>query len=145
LGTTLLLTVHVDDISLIPAKATISGENTTLTYLTSTIDSLAASPTIKLQWLSPKTFEKHWQLLQCEIHNKEFTEHISRVYRLGTHIGKGTFAEIRVATHLTEHREYAIKVITKKRLSVQSLEDIKKEFELVKKLHHPHIISSTFV
>ncbi|KAE9544842.1 hypothetical protein AGLY_000384 [Aphis glycines] len=57
-------------------------------------------------------------------------------YTIDRRIGKGNFAEVRLATH----RLVAIKMIDKRKLDAVNLEKVHREVDIMKQLDHPHII-----
>ncbi|KAM7315336.1 serine/threonine-protein kinase SIK3 [Ixodes scapularis] len=61
-------------------------------------------------------------------------------YELGKTIGKGNFAVVRLATHVITKTKVAIKIIDKTHLDEENLKKIFREVQIMKLLHHPHII-----
>ncbi|XP_064470778.1 serine/threonine-protein kinase SIK3-like isoform X2 [Ornithodoros turicata] len=61
-------------------------------------------------------------------------------YELGKTIGKGNFAVVRLATHIITKTKVAIKIIDKTHLDEENLKKIFREVQIMKLLHHPHII-----
>ncbi|CAH1712295.1 serine/threonine-protein kinase SIK2-like [Aphis gossypii] len=61
-------------------------------------------------------------------------------YTIDRRIGKGNFAEVRLATHRLVRSEVAIKMIDKRKLDAVNLEKVHREVDIMKQLDHPHII-----
>lgn len=61
-------------------------------------------------------------------------------YRLEGTIGKGNFASVKLATHVTTNCKVAVKIINKAKLDSDNLKKIRREVRIMKCLRHPHII-----
>ncbi|KAG8195836.1 hypothetical protein JTE90_008531 [Oedothorax gibbosus] len=61
-------------------------------------------------------------------------------YHLEKTIGKGNFAVVKLATHIITKTKVAIKIIDKTHLDDDNLKKILREIQIMKMLHHPHII-----
>ncbi|CAM1332153.1 SIK3 (predicted) [Pycnogonum litorale] len=61
-------------------------------------------------------------------------------YELEKTIGKGNFAVVKLATHIVTGTKVAIKIIDKAQLDEDNLKKIFREIQVMKLLHHPHII-----
>ncbi|KAL3221680.1 hypothetical protein MRX96_029301 [Rhipicephalus microplus] len=61
-------------------------------------------------------------------------------YELEKTIGKGNFAVVRLANHVITKTKVAIKIIDKTHLDEENLKKIFREVQIMKLLHHPHII-----
>ncbi|GIY56586.1 hypothetical protein CDAR_98092 [Caerostris darwini] len=61
-------------------------------------------------------------------------------YHLEKTIGKGNFAVVKLATHIITKTKVAIKIIDKTHLDEDNLKKILREIQIMKMLHHPHII-----
>ncbi|CAH8448144.1 unnamed protein product [Dicrocoelium dendriticum] len=61
-------------------------------------------------------------------------------YEIDRTIGKGIFSLVKLATHTITGLQLAIKIIDKTRLDAENLHKINREAEILKKLHHPHIV-----
>ncbi|XP_059895757.1 serine/threonine-protein kinase SIK1 [Gadus macrocephalus] len=61
-------------------------------------------------------------------------------YEILRTLGKGNFAVVKLARHKVTKTQVAIKIIDKTRLDPQNLEKIYREVQIMKLLHHPHII-----
>ncbi|KAL7302546.1 hypothetical protein TKK_0005182 [Trichogramma kaykai] len=55
-------------------------------------------------------------------------------------IGKGNFAVVKLARHRIVKSEVAIKIIDKSQLDETNLEKVYREVDIMKQLHHPHIV-----
>ncbi|XP_035206151.1 serine/threonine-protein kinase SIK3-like isoform X2 [Stegodyphus dumicola] len=62
-------------------------------------------------------------------------------YHLEKTIGKGNFAVVKLATHIITKTKVAIKIIDKTHLDEDNLKKILREIQVMKMLHHPHIIA----
>ncbi|XP_042905921.1 serine/threonine-protein kinase SIK3 isoform X2 [Parasteatoda tepidariorum] len=62
-------------------------------------------------------------------------------YHLEKTIGKGNFAVVKLATHIITKTKVAIKIIDKTHLDEDNLKKILREIQIMKTLHHPHIIA----
>ncbi|GBM42605.1 Serine/threonine-protein kinase SIK3 [Araneus ventricosus] len=62
-------------------------------------------------------------------------------YHLEKTIGKGNFAVVKLATHIITKTKVAIKIIDKTHLDEDNLKKILREIQIMKMLHHPHIIA----
>ena len=63
-------------------------------------------------------------------------------YILGQTLGEGAFAKVKVATQIHTHEKTAIKILDKSRLleDERDVQRLKKEINILKKLHHKNII-----
>ncbi|CAH1796976.1 unnamed protein product, partial [Owenia fusiformis] len=61
-------------------------------------------------------------------------------YEMERTIGKGNFAVVKLATHIITKTKVAIKIIDKTQLDQDNLKKIFREIQIMKLLHHPHII-----
>lgn len=66
---------------------------------------------------------------------------INQRYRLDAEIGRGGMGVIYRAYDLTKNREVAFKVINPETSNSLSLEQFKREMEILSRLQHPHIVS----
>ena len=62
-------------------------------------------------------------------------------YKLGKVLGTGSFATVRLATSKADGKEYAVKIIKKKDLSVEDREGLQMEVEILQKVDHPNIVN----
>lgn len=61
-------------------------------------------------------------------------------YKLLRTLGRGNFAKVKLAEHVTTHKEVAVKVIDKTVLNEACLKKLHREVEVMKMLDHPNII-----
>ncbi|KAM7399659.1 hypothetical protein PAMP_018909 [Pampus punctatissimus] len=61
-------------------------------------------------------------------------------YEIERTIGKGNFAVVKLATHITTKAKVAIKIVDKTQLDDENLKKIFREVQIMKLLKHPHII-----
>ncbi len=61
-------------------------------------------------------------------------------YALGKTIGRGNFAEVRLARHELSRCRVAMKIVDRLRVDADNLAKIDREIRILKSLHHPHII-----
>ncbi|EDV25667.1 uncharacterized protein TRIADDRAFT_24066 [Trichoplax adhaerens] len=61
-------------------------------------------------------------------------------YRLERTIGKGNFAEVKLAIHIPTKSKVAIKIVDKTRLDEDNLNKVLREIHIIKMLDNPHII-----
>mmetsp|Transcript_1862 Transcript_1862/g.2094 ORF Transcript_1862/g.2094 Transcript_1862/m.2094 type:complete len:353 (+) Transcript_1862:148-1206(+) len=64
----------------------------------------------------------------------------NETYTVGEKLGEGAFSTVRKATHNKTKESYAIKIITKAKLTEQDSAGLKLEISILKELKHPHII-----
>eukprot|EP00826_Nyctotherus_ovalis_P048249 TRINITY_DN5659_c0_g1_i11.p1 TRINITY_DN5659_c0_g1~~TRINITY_DN5659_c0_g1_i11.p1 ORF type:complete len:512 (-),score=140.90 TRINITY_DN5659_c0_g1_i11:1507-3042(-) len=81
---------------------------------------------------------KQWvKALKGAIGYADLTDH----YELGLALGKGKFGLVREATHKQTGEKVAVKIIKKKKLSIEKLALAKREIEIMKVCQHSNIIS----
>jgi len=68
--------------------------------------------------------------------NKEFSE----VYKLGKQLGEGAFSVVKAGVHKQTQQSFAIKIVTKAKLTVEDDNALKDEISILKEFNHPHII-----
>jgi len=64
----------------------------------------------------------------------------SETYKLGKTLGEGAFSVVREATHRQTQQSFAVKVVTKAKLSREDDAALKDEIAILKSLKHQHII-----
>lgn len=64
----------------------------------------------------------------------------NKLYRLGETLGKGAFSVVRECTQKKNGMGYAVKIITKSKLTAEDDEALKDEIDILTKLKHNHII-----
>ena len=115
------------------------GENITVakeTYYTITII-YSNNKKKSIYFLSDIKRNKWLQKLKENIKNYDFNE----FYILKEQIGEGYFGKVQKAINKETKKEYAVKVINKSKLSLKNYKLIKHETNIMKLLHHPHIVS----
>jgi hypothetical protein len=65
---------------------------------------------------------------------------LSDIYDIKDKVGNGKFGLVRLGFHKESGRKVAIKIMNKKEMSIQDLELIKTEIEILKVCQHPNII-----
>lgn len=68
--------------------------------------------------------------------NKSFTD----IYRLGKQLGEGAFSVVKDGVHKQTGNSFAIKIVTKAKLTLEDEEALKEEISVLRELKHPHII-----
>uniref|UniRef100_A0A7S4KK28 Non-specific serine/threonine protein kinase n=1 Tax=Guillardia theta TaxID=55529 RepID=A0A7S4KK28_GUITH len=63
-------------------------------------------------------------------------------YEIGKLIGSGAFSKVRLATHVTKKKQYAMKIVDKDKIqNIKDLENVMREMHVLKNISHPNIIS----
>ena len=63
-------------------------------------------------------------------------------YEIGNLIGSGAFCKVRLATHVTKKKQYAMKIVDKDKIqNIKDLENVMREMHVLKNISHPNIIS----
>eukprot|EP00540_Astrosyne_radiata_P017977 CAMPEP_0116844664 /NCGR_PEP_ID=MMETSP0418-20121206/12823_1 /TAXON_ID=1158023 /ORGANISM="Astrosyne radiata, Strain 13vi08-1A" /LENGTH=343 /DNA_ID=CAMNT_0004475661 /DNA_START=537 /DNA_END=1568 /DNA_ORIENTATION=+ len=68
--------------------------------------------------------------------NKSFTE----LYKLGKQLGEGAFSVVKDGQHKQSNENFAIKIVTKAKLTQEDEEALKDEIGVLRELQHQHII-----
>lgn len=68
------------------------------------------------------------------------TKHFKEVYKLGSVLGKGAFSEVKEGTKQSDGKSYAIKIVTKSKLTSEDETALKDEIDILNGLEHKHII-----
>mmetsp|Transcript_906 Transcript_906/g.1241 ORF Transcript_906/g.1241 Transcript_906/m.1241 type:complete len:348 (-) Transcript_906:134-1177(-) len=68
--------------------------------------------------------------------NKSFSD----LYKLGKQLGEGAFSVVKDGKHRQSALEFAIKIVTKSKLTHEDEEALKDEIDVLKELDHQHII-----
>eukprot|EP00636_Phaeomonas_parva_P015134 CAMPEP_0118880926 /NCGR_PEP_ID=MMETSP1163-20130328/20453_1 /TAXON_ID=124430 /ORGANISM="Phaeomonas parva, Strain CCMP2877" /LENGTH=358 /DNA_ID=CAMNT_0006817527 /DNA_START=148 /DNA_END=1221 /DNA_ORIENTATION=+ len=63
-----------------------------------------------------------------------------RNYKLGKTLGKGSFAEVKIATHKADHSIWAAKIIKKESLDQDEKKNLDDEVAVLRRLDHPNIV-----
>lgn len=61
-------------------------------------------------------------------------------YTFGKTIGQGQFGKVKIATHSKTRRKVAVKIISKSKLTAETVEMAKREVKIMKMLRHPNIV-----
>nr|CAD2189428.1 unnamed protein product [Meloidogyne enterolobii] len=61
-------------------------------------------------------------------------------YRVGRILGRGNFAQVRVAYHEIANAKVAMKIVDKRSLDAENLAKIEREIQILQKLNHPFIV-----
>jgi len=62
-------------------------------------------------------------------------------YKLGKDLGKGTFGQVKVGTHLVTGEKVAIKVLEKQKIAdVNDVERVAREIHILKIVRHPAVV-----
>jgi len=72
-------------------------------------------------------------------------EQVTAEYDIGEILGTGAFADVHKATDKASSKEYALKVITKKKMEddgTSAAEDVRREIEIACSLNHTHIVQT---
>jgi len=67
-------------------------------------------------------------------------ETFADTYKIGKALGEGAFSVVREAEHRSTHEHFAVKVITKTKLSVEDEKALQDEISVLGELKHPNII-----
>mmetsp|Transcript_11081 Transcript_11081/g.23390 ORF Transcript_11081/g.23390 Transcript_11081/m.23390 type:complete len:527 (-) Transcript_11081:700-2280(-) len=67
-------------------------------------------------------------------------KNFNEVYAIGRQLGEGAFSKVKEGTHRQTSRTFAIKVITKAKLTREDEVALRDEINVLKLLKHPHII-----
>ena len=61
-------------------------------------------------------------------------------YSFGKTIGQGQFGKVKIATHSKTRRKVAVKIISKSKLTAETVKMAKREVKIMKMLRHPNIV-----
>ena len=88
------------------------------------------------------TTEAQQQAMMANGASRAATTQISQIgdYLLDKTIGEGQFGKVKLATHIPTQTRVAIKIVDKSRLNEATLRMVQREVDIMKMLHHPHII-----
>jgi len=67
-------------------------------------------------------------------------KHFNDVYKIGKKLGEGAFSVVKEGEHRTTHMSFAIKIVTKAKLSKEDEVALKDEIDVLKDFDHKHII-----
>jgi len=71
------------------------------------------------------------------------TEHyrnIKEIYKIEATLGKGNFATVKKAKNRTTGERFAVKVLSKKKMTEEDKAAMKVEIEILKQVDHPNIV-----
>lgn len=68
--------------------------------------------------------------------NKSFAE----LYKMGKQLGEGAFSVVKDGVHKQSHESFAIKIVTKSKLTREDEDALKDEIAVLRELQHQHII-----
>lgn len=71
------------------------------------------------------------------LHDGEVEKH----YKFGRTLGQGTFATVKLATCLSDHSKWAVKVIKRSALTSEDEESLKMEIQILQLTNHPNIVA----
>jgi len=74
------------------------------------------------------------------IENSSTGKHFNEVYKLGKQLGEGAFSVVKEGQHRQTHESFAIKIVTKAKLSKEDEVALKDEIDVLKDMKHEHII-----
>jgi len=72
--------------------------------------------------------------------NSSTGKHFNEVYKLGDQLGEGAFSVVKEGQHRQTHKSFAIKIVTKAKLSKEDEVALKEEIDVLKDFDHKHII-----
>lgn len=61
-------------------------------------------------------------------------------YSLGGNVGKGRFTTVKVCTHKSSGKEYAVKIVDRRRLNHALKNELQVEVEVLDALRHPNVV-----
>lgn len=67
-------------------------------------------------------------------------KHFNEVYKLGKQLGEGAFSVVKEGQNRTTHKSFAIKIVTKAKLSKEDEIALKDEIDVLQDMEHKHII-----
>lgn len=67
-------------------------------------------------------------------------KHFNEVYKLGKQLGEGAFSVVKEGQNRSTSKSYAIKIVTKAKLSKEDEVALKDEIDVLKDMNHKHII-----
>jgi len=72
--------------------------------------------------------------------NTSSGKHFNEVYKLGKQLGEGAFSVVKEGQNRQTHESYAIKIVTKAKLSKEDEIALRDEIDVLKDMEHRHII-----
>mmetsp|Transcript_17044 Transcript_17044/g.32344 ORF Transcript_17044/g.32344 Transcript_17044/m.32344 type:complete len:139 (+) Transcript_17044:358-774(+) len=67
-------------------------------------------------------------------------KHFTELYKLGKQLGEDAFSVVKEGSHKQTHKSFAVKVVTKSKLSKEDKVALKDEIAVLTEIHHKHII-----
>ena len=67
---------------------------------------------------------------------------IERFYSIGSLLGEGAFAQVRIAEDPQSNTKYAVKIINKDAYDVREMQFIMREVKIMMNIHHPNIVDT---
>jgi len=67
-------------------------------------------------------------------------KHFNDLYRVGKQLGEGAFSTVKDGTHKQSNETYAVKIVTKSKLTKEDEDALKDEIDVLRTLQHAHII-----
>jgi calcium/calmodulin-dependent protein kinase I len=65
---------------------------------------------------------------------------IKETYKIESTIGRGTFATVKRCKNRATGVKYAVKILTKKKMSEEDMSNMQLEIDILKSLDHPNIV-----
>lgn len=69
-----------------------------------------------------------------------YPSNIKEIYKIESTIGKGSFATVKKAKHRETGQRYAVKVLSKRKMTEEDLIAMHTEIEILKQVDHPNIV-----
>lgn len=66
--------------------------------------------------------------------------HFLHEYSLGDNVGKGRFTTVKACTHKSTGKEYAVKIVDRRRLNHALRNELQVEVEVLDALSHPNVV-----
>lgn len=66
---------------------------------------------------------------------------VEKKYKFGRTLGQGTFATVKLATHIPDGTKWAVKIIKRSALTSEDEESLKMEIQILQLTNHPNIVS----
>ncbi|KAL7070169.1 hypothetical protein ACQ4LE_010580 [Meloidogyne hapla] len=92
--------------------------------------------------ISPSAAETSCSAASIMIAKRERRLRLEKVgsYRVGRILGRGNFAQVRMAYHEIANAKVAMKIVDKRSLDAENLAKIEREIKILQKLNHPFIV-----
>lgn len=66
---------------------------------------------------------------------------VEKKYKFGRTLGQGTFATVKLVTHIPDNTKWAVKIIKRSALTSEDEESLKMEIQILQLTNHPNIVS----